>query len=75
MGSLHTSVQNDYDCFVIRVVPAREFCDEYANVMIQNLRDRVGQSDIRIELVHAIDRTSSGKFKAIVNNMRRDEPH
>lgn len=68
-------VQNDYDCFVIRVVPAREFCDEYANVMIQNLRDRIGESDIRIELVPTIARTSSGKFKAIVNNMQPDEPN
>lgn len=66
-------IQNDYDRFVIRVVPAREFCEEYAKVMAGNLADRVGQSDIRVEIVDAIGRTSNGKFQAVINNMQCDE--
>ncbi|MCK4660793.1 MAG: phenylacetate--CoA ligase family protein [Phycisphaerae bacterium] len=64
-------VQNDYDRFVIRVVPAKDYTDAEGQKLIRNLGHRVGEADIRVEVVDRIERTSAGKFKAVICNLPR----
>lgn len=64
-------VQDDYDKFRIRVVPASGYTTATANTIIKNLSNRVGGGHIEVELVERIERTSSGKFKVIVCRIGR----
>ncbi len=65
-------VQNDYDKFVIRIVPGNDYSASDGQNVIQNLGNRVGEADIRIEIVGRIERTSAGKFKAVVCNLPKE---
>jgi len=62
-------VQDDYDKFIIRIVPGKDYTDLHGKTVAQNLRHRVGEADISIETVETIERTSSGKFRAVVCNL------
>jgi phenylacetate-CoA ligase len=62
-------VQDDYDRFRIRIVPSSDYTEEDGQIAISNFAQRVGKADIRIELVKAIERTSAGKFRAVVCNL------
>lgn len=64
-------VQNDYDKFIIRIVPADDYTDAHGKNIINNLSYRVGKADIRIEIVDKIERTSSGKFRAVICNLTK----
>jgi len=62
-------VQNDYDKFVVRIVPGRDYSDADGQSIVTNLGHRVGDADIRIEIVDKIERTKSGKFRAVICNL------
>ena len=62
-------IQDDYDKFRIRIVPGKDYTDRHGNKIAENLRHRVGEADIRVEAVEAIERTSSGKFRAVICNL------
>lgn len=64
-------VQNDYDKFVIRIVPADDYTDAHGQNIVNNLSYRVGKADIRVEIVDKIERTSSGKFRAVICNLSK----
>ncbi|MCD6393908.1 MAG: phenylacetate--CoA ligase family protein [Planctomycetes bacterium] len=63
-------VQDDYDKFIIRIVPGKDYTDLHGKTVAQNLRHRVGEADISIETVETIERTSSGKFRAVICNLK-----
>jgi len=65
-------VQNDYDRFVMRIVPGKDYTDADGRTAVSNLSRRVGDADIRVELVDRVERTSSGKFKAVICNLPRE---
>ena len=62
-------VQDDYDRFRIRIVPGNDYTEKDGQTAISNLAQRVGAADIRIEIVREIERTSSGKFRAVICNL------
>jgi phenylacetate-CoA ligase len=62
-------VQDDYDRFRVRIVPGNDYTNACANTIVENLTERVGKADIKIELVKQIERTPSGKFRAVVCNL------
>lgn len=62
-------VQNDYDKFVIRIVATEDYTEAHGRMVINRLSKRVGGGDIRIETVDRIERTSAGKFKAVICNL------
>jgi len=66
-------VQDDYDKFRIRIVPAGDYTDEDGRVLIDNLAQRVGRVDISVETVDEIERTANGKFRAVVCNLPEDK--
>jgi len=67
-------VQNDYGRYVIRVVPTASYRDEHGRRLIMNLEVRIGDAEIIIELTDRIERTASGKFRAVVCNLRSTKP-
>lgn len=69
-GILETQIiQNDHDKFKIKIVPGSKYSQKDAKIIIENLAQRVGQADITVEIVKQIERTSAGKFRAVINNM------
>jgi len=65
-------VQNDYDQFVVRIVPGKGYTDADGETIARNLAERTGEADIRVERVAEIERTASGKFPAVVCKLPRD---
>lgn len=64
-------VQEDYDRFLLRVVPAEGWRDDESVRLAEALRQRVGQADVRVETVERIERTWAGKFRIIVSEVPR----
>ena len=63
------------DHFQVRIVPDRNvYREEYADNLIDNLYDYLGQSvKIEVKLVSDIKRTPGGKLRAMVNECREKE--
>ncbi|MDD5458677.1 MAG: hypothetical protein PHF37_04730 [Phycisphaerae bacterium] len=62
-------VQDDYDKFRVRVVPSQAYTENDGKEIQLSLLARVGRAEVAIELVKRIERTSGGKFRAVVRNM------
>jgi len=62
-------VQDDYDKFRIRIVPGKDYTSADGQRVTENLAQRLGEADIRVELTGSIERTAAGKFRAIVCNL------
>lgn len=64
-------VQDDYDAFRIRIVPSSQYTDADGKAVVASLMERVGQANVRVEIVRQIERTAAGKFLAVVSNLPR----
>lgn len=62
-------IQQTLRDFVIRIVPDVNYAPENGQAMIDSLKQRIGESNVNIELVDAIPRTNTGKFKAVISNI------
>lgn len=65
-------IQDNYDKFRVRIVAGNEYSKAEGEKVMFNLAQRVGESEIRIELVDQIERTSAGKFRAVVCNLPKN---
>lgn len=64
-------VQEEPDRFVILLVPAEGYSEEDTTRIKSNMRLHIGDVTTEIQLVTSIPRTAAGKFKAVVNNLKR----
>lgn len=64
-------VQEDWGVFRLRIEPGRTFSDAEGERARRTLREFLGEGEITIELVDEIERTASGKFRALVCNIPR----
>jgi phenylacetate-CoA ligase len=69
--SLAQIVQEDYDRFCIRLVPSKEYNAFTEKKVIESLATRIGKANIRVELVDEIERTSAGKFQAVICKLNK----
>jgi phenylacetate-CoA ligase len=69
-------VQDELDTFRIRIVPGNRYTEADGQVLVENLSQRTGPAKITVELVESIERTSNGKFRAVVcdlpDNLKRN---
>jgi len=66
-------IQKSYDDFLLNLVPDHQFNEETKQKLISSLKERVGYDvSVNVELVKRIERTSRGKFKGVVNLMKKD---
>jgi phenylacetate-CoA ligase len=64
-------VQESRSRIIVRLVPAPGYAEQDGNAIKKELEARMGREmDIRIERVDAIERTRTGKFRAVVNLSR-----
>lgn len=65
-------LQKEIGQITVRFVPANGFSKTSEGEMINRLRDRLGDIEIRLEQVESIPRTKAGKFQAVVSNINQD---
>jgi len=65
-------VQDDWGRFRLRILPGRTYTEAAGNRARKILREYLGEGEITIELVEQIERTMSGKFRALVCNIPKD---
>ena len=63
-------IQESLEKIRLRVVPAPGYDREQGSVIIQRLRDRVGQMEIVLDLLDHIPRSSNGKFRAVISQVK-----
>lgn len=62
-------VQDDWDVFRVRIVPSSGYSRSDGNSVLKALEARVGGGVLRVEVVERIERSSAGKFAAVVCNL------
>jgi phenylacetate-CoA ligase len=66
-------LQDRVDRFVIRVVPDASYSDRDSETLADNMRKHVGKVEVVVIKVPAIERSSSGKFRAVVCKLSAEE--
>jgi phenylacetate-CoA ligase len=66
-------VQEQLDLFTIRVVPADTFDKHDIQRIKDNMRLHAGEVGVNVCLVDQIERTASGKFRAVICKLSRDQ--
>jgi phenylacetate-CoA ligase len=54
-------------------VPSAEYTIAAGNILIQRVRDRMGQIEVVLESVNEIPRGPNGKFRAVICNLLPEE--
>lgn len=60
-------VQESLEHFVIRIVPSSGWTPKHATILANSLRSRIGEAQVEIILVDAIERSKNGKFRTVVS--------
>ena len=59
-------IQETLDCVKVKVVPTPDFASHHESVIVERLKERMGDVEVVIESVAEIPRGASGKFRAVV---------
>ena len=64
-------IQESLDHIHVKVVPTEGYGDSDDQDIVHRVQQRLGQNvNVTVEVVNAIPRTNSGKFKAVVSNLK-----
>jgi phenylacetate-CoA ligase len=66
-------IQETLDCMRVRYVPAADFKPLHERLIAQRLQERMGMVKVVMEPMEAIPRGSNGKFRAVINNLSKEE--
>jgi phenylacetate-CoA ligase len=66
-------VQEQLDLFTILLVPGNSFDDHDIQKIKDNMRLHAGEVRVNVHLVDQIERTASGKFRAVICNLNQNE--
>jgi len=63
-------IQEDFNDVVVNIVPSSEFTEADEQALIHGLKERLGNDvSVRVELVEALERSKSGKFKWVISRV------
>jgi phenylacetate-CoA ligase len=65
-------VQEDYDHFILNLVPTENFGSAEKEAILNSLKSRLGNVDVDIRIFTALPRSSNGKIKAVVSRIGLD---
>lgn len=68
-------VQETYDFLRLRIVALPGFNDLDKKLIKERIYQRVGEMNLQFELVDVIERTSRGKFKAVISHVHHKNPY
>jgi phenylacetate-CoA ligase len=66
-------MQETLDCVRIRYVPAQGFRPHHESVIADRLKERMGSVKVIMESVETIPRGANGKFRAVINNLSKED--
>jgi phenylacetate-CoA ligase len=66
-------IQEQADLFVICLVPAAGFTGHDIQKIRENMRQHVGDVRVDVRLVDQVERTNSGKFRAVICRLSQAE--
>ena len=66
-------IQDTYNDFRILIVPAKDYCRADGQQVKKTLQDILGDVNITLEQVETIPRAASGKFRAVICNLGKDD--
>ncbi|MBX3329348.1 MAG: phenylacetate--CoA ligase family protein [Nitrospira sp.] len=64
-------IQESLDCVKVRLVPTLDFAPHHEQLIIQRVKERMGDIEVVIEQVTEISRGASGKFQAVICKLPR----
>jgi phenylacetate-CoA ligase len=59
-------IQETLDCVKVKVVPTPAFASHHERVIVDRLRERMGDVEVVIDSVAEIPRGSNGKFQSVI---------
>jgi len=65
-------VQEQRNLFVINVLPANGFDERDVTKIKHNMHLHVGKVNVQVKLVSTIERSRSGKFRAVISNLPKE---
>jgi len=65
-------IQDALDHLCLKIVPAPGYSSRIGEDIIHRVRDRVGDVQIKIEIVDSMPRSGNGKFQAVVSKIGKD---
>ena len=63
-------IQETLNCVRLRFVPDTQYRAEHGEAMIKRIQERMGNVQVVLEPVNEIPRTTNGKFRAVICNLR-----
>lgn len=66
-------IQESLKEIVVKYVPAEKFDQAYEKDLINRIRERLGNVEVKLEKVMQIPRTERGKFRAVICNLSEKE--
>jgi phenylacetate-CoA ligase len=66
-------IQETLSSFTLKVVPDSDYNDKNGEAMVNSLKERVGEIRVNIELCESIERTNTGKFKAVISKVKHEQ--
>jgi phenylacetate-CoA ligase len=64
-------IQESHSKFRLRLSVDPDFSEQDRKVIGKRFKERLGNIDLRIEIVDFIERSEGGKFKAVISNLQR----
>jgi len=65
-------IQEDLNNVTLKIVPGDNYKDSEADIIVYELKKRLGsQTNIIVEIVTEIHRTSAGKFRAVISKVKK----
>lgn len=62
-------IQEDLSDFSVRLVVTPDFNDQDRQILLKRFQERLGKIRLTINVVDAIERTTAGKFKAVISKI------
>ena len=64
-------IQEDLDNVTLKIVPGDNYKESEGDIIVYELKKRLGsQTNIAVDIVSALPRTSAGKFRAVISKVR-----
>ncbi len=62
-------IQEELDLLLVRIAPAAGFTTGHEQVIVNRLRERMGDVRVNVQQVAEVPRSANGKLRAVINNL------
>jgi phenylacetate-CoA ligase len=66
-------IQEDIDLIRVRYVPASDYTEAAGRSIVERMRDRLGDVQVRLEEIDKLPRGRNGKFRGVICNLSKEK--